>query len=99
MKKPLVYQMYIDGRWVDADNGATFGIVNPATEEVFAAAPDAGRDEMRRAIEAARRAFDDGPWPRMSPQERSRIIRQIADKLEARKDRLRELLTTEVGAA
>jgi acyl-CoA reductase-like NAD-dependent aldehyde dehydrogenase len=97
--KPIAYQMYIDGRWIPADNGATFGVVNPATEDVFATAPDAGRDEMRRAIEAARRAFDDGPWPRMSPQERSRVIQQIADKLDSRRDRLRELLTQEAGAA
>jgi len=98
-KKPAAYQMYVDGRWLDADSGKTFGVVNPATEEVIGAAPDASRGEMRNAIEAARKAFDEGPWPQTPARDRSRIIHQIADGLEARKDRLRELLTAEVGAA
>jgi len=96
---PLAYQMYIDDRWIDAESGGTFDVVNPATEEVIATAPEASRAEMRRAIEAARRAFDDGPWPRMSPIDRARIIQQIAGGLDARKDRLRSLLTAEVGCA
>ena len=96
---PTAYQMYIDGRWLDADGGGTFDVVNPATEEVIATAPEAGRAEMRRAIDAARRAFDDGPWPRMSPIERARVISEIADALEARRDTLRSLLTAEVGCA
>jgi aldehyde dehydrogenase (NAD+) len=99
MTKPTAYQMYIDGRWVDAASGGAFDIVNPATEDVIATAPEASRDEMRRAIAAARQAFDEGPWPRMSPRDRGRIIQQIADKLEAKKDRLRELLTAEAGCA
>ncbi len=99
MSKPTAYKMYIDGRWVDAEGGGTFEIVNPATEDVIATAPEASRDEMRRAIAVARNAFDEGPWPRMSPRERGRIIQQIADALDAQKERLRALLTTEVGCA
>ena len=98
-KQPAAYQMYIDGRWLDADSGATFDVLNPATEETIATVPDAGRAEMRRAIEAARRAFDDGPWPRMTPRDRSRVIQQIADGLSARRDALAALLTAEAGAA
>lgn len=91
--------MYIDGCWVEAESGATFNVVNPATEEIIATAPNAGRQEMRLAIAAARKAFDDGPWPRMAPRERGRIIQEIADRLSAKKERLRELLTAEVGCA
>ncbi len=91
------YKMYINGAWVDTQSGATFDVVNPATEEVIATAPNAGRAEMRQAIEAARRAFDEGPWPRLSVRERSRIIRQIADGLSSRTDQLRELAIAEVG--
>src|SRR3990170_9012081 len=98
-KKPLAYQMYIDGRWLDAEGGETFSVVNPATEESIGTAPNAGREEMRRAIEAARRAFDEGPWPRMAPRDRSRVIQQIADGLSAHRDALAALLTAEVGAA
>jgi len=98
-KHAPAYRMYIDGRWLDADNGATFDVLNPATEATIATAPNAGREEMRRAIAAARRAFDEGPWPRMTPRDRSRVIQQIADGLAARRDALAALLTAEAGAA
>jgi aldehyde dehydrogenase (NAD+) len=91
--------MYIDGRWLAAGSGATFDVLNPATEETIATCPEAGRAEMRRALEAARRAFGEGPWPRMSPRDRSRVIQQIADGLSARRNELAALLTAEVGAA
>jgi acyl-CoA reductase-like NAD-dependent aldehyde dehydrogenase len=91
--------MYIDGRWAGADSGQTFDVVNPATEEVIGTAPEASREEMRHAIAVARKAFDEGPWPQLSRRERSRIIQQIADRMVANKDRLRELLTAEAGAA
>jgi acyl-CoA reductase-like NAD-dependent aldehyde dehydrogenase len=97
--KPTSYKMYIAGRWVDADDGGTFDVLNPATEEVISPVPDAGTGEMRQAIAAARAAFDEGPWPRLAPRERARIMEQIAEKLEARRERLRELLTAEVGCA
>ena len=96
-KKPIAYQAYIDGKWVDAQDGSTFNVVNPATEEVIGSAPNSGREEMKRAIAAARKAFDEGPWPQMSQQDRSRILHQIADRLEARKERLRELVIEEAG--
>jgi aldehyde dehydrogenase (NAD+) len=96
-KQPVAYQDYIDGRWVDAP--ATSEVINPATEEVIAVVPDAGVHEMRQAIEAARRAFDEGPWPQTSPRERARVIQQIADGLSARRDTFAQLLTAEVGTA
>lgn len=98
-EQPVAYQMYIGGRWVDADAGGVFPVLNPATEEVIATAPDAGTNELQRALEAARLAFDEGPWPRLAPRERARIIQQIADGLAANRERLRELLTREAGCA
>jgi betaine-aldehyde dehydrogenase len=97
-KEPATYQLYIDGRWLDSSDGRAFDVVNPATEEVIGRAPEGSRQDMQRAIAAARRAFDEGPWPRMVPRDRARIIRQIADALEAGKDRLRELITAEAGS-
>ena len=58
------YQMYIGGRWVDASNGATSEILDPSTEEVFALVPKATVADAETAVEAARSAFDTGPWPR-----------------------------------
>src|SRR4030095_11144040 len=67
-------KMLIDGKWTDASNGATYAVPNPATEEPVGSAPDATVDDMRRAIAAARRAFDEGPWPRSSRQDRARAL-------------------------
>ena len=66
--------------------------VSPKLSEVEATAPDAGREDMQRAIRAARRAFDEGPWPERSPRDRSRILERIADRLEQRKEEFRRVL-------
>ncbi len=88
------YRMYNDGKWVEAASGATYEIPNPATEEIFATAPDAGREDMQRAIRAARRSFDEGPWAQTSPRERSLLLERIADRLEARKEEFRQVLVS-----
>ncbi len=91
-------KLLIDGAWSDASNGATYPVPNPATEESVGSAPDATVDDMRRAIGAARRAFDEGPWPRSSREERARALLRIADAMEGRKEEMRQLLIAEAGA-
>ncbi len=91
------YRMYIDGKWVDAASGATYALPNPATEESAGIAPDAGREDMRRAILAARKAFDEGPWPGSTKHERARVLNQIADGIERRKEEFRALLVAAYG--
>jgi aldehyde dehydrogenase (NAD+) len=91
-------RMFIDGAWVESASGATFEVPNPATEETVGSAPDATVDDMKRAIGAARRAFDDGPWPRSSRQDRARVLHRIADAMEQRKEEMRQLLIAEAGA-
>src|SRR2546422_9323207 len=91
-------RMFVDGKWVEASNGATYAIPNPATEEPIGTAPDATVDDMRRAIAAARRAFDGGPWPQTSRQDRARVLNAIADGMERRKEELRQLVIAEAGA-
>ena len=91
-------KMLIDGEWVSASNGATYAVPNPATEEPVGHAPDATADDIRRAIGAARRAFDDGPWPRSSRDDRARALLRIADAMERRKEEMRQLLIAEAGA-
>src|SRR5213594_3618903 len=90
--------MLIDGSWVDAASGATYRVPNPATEQPVGSAPDAGVDDMRRAIAAARRAFDEGPWQTSSRQDRARVLHAIADGIERRKEEMRQLLIAEAGA-
>ena len=60
------YQLFIDGERCDAASGETFATHDPATGEKIADVAKAGREDAVRAIEAARRAFDEGPWPKMS---------------------------------
>jgi acyl-CoA reductase-like NAD-dependent aldehyde dehydrogenase len=92
------WQLFIDGKWTEAASGATYGIPNPATEETVGIAPDAGREDVVRAVEAARRAFDSGPWRRTTPAERARILVRITDEVERRKEEFRALLVAAHGA-
>lgn len=91
------YPLFINGDWVEPAAGAYFDVLNPATEEAMGAAPDGSVEDVNRAIAAARRAFDEGPWPRMAPKERARILRQIGDNLQKRVGEIRTLLTAESG--
>ncbi|WP_263972783.1 aldehyde dehydrogenase family protein [Brevundimonas pondensis] len=70
-------QAYVDGRWIDADDGATFEVTNPATGEVLASAPDMGAAETRRAVAAAEAARK--PWAAKTAGERARILRRWFD--------------------
>jgi acyl-CoA reductase-like NAD-dependent aldehyde dehydrogenase len=56
------YQMYINGEWTDAQDGATFTSTNPATGQAWAEVPEASEADVNRAVEAAHRAFKEGPW-------------------------------------
>lgn len=86
------WRLYIDGTWTDASGAKTYDIVNPATEEVIARAPNGSRADMEKAISAARRAFDDGPWARTTPKDRAKVLRRLVDGLEKRKEEIRQLL-------
>ncbi|HMG26460.1 MAG TPA: aldehyde dehydrogenase family protein, partial [Acidimicrobiia bacterium] len=90
-------RMLIDGKLVDAASGATYGNVNPATEEVAGEVADAGPADMDRAIEAARRGFDDTDWS-TNPAFRKRCLQQLKDALDKEKETLRPQIVTEVGA-
>jgi len=91
-------RMYIDNQWVEASGGASYQVPNPATEEVIGSAPDATVDDMKRAIGAARRAFDDGPWRKTTPADRAKILEKIADVMERRKEEMRALVVAEAAA-
>src|SRR6185503_17866522 len=91
-------QMFIDGKWTPAASGKTYEVPNPATEETIGSAPDAGVEDVARAIAAARKAFEEGPWPRSTRHERHRALMRIADALERRKEEMRKLLIEEAAA-
>src|SRR5580658_9618722 len=83
-------RMLIDGEWVAAASGATWSHTHPATGERVASFPVAGAADVDLAVRAARRAFDEGPWPRIRAGERGRTLRTIADLVREHAD---ELLT------
>src|SRR6267154_1488010 len=76
-------KMLIDGKWVHAASGKTFPSYNPATGEVLAQVAEGDREDIEKAVKAARHAFDHGPWRRMTASERGRLIWKLADLLEA----------------
>jgi aldehyde dehydrogenase (NAD+) len=88
-------RMMIDGKLVDGENG-TFPNINPATEEVLGEVADASMADMHRAIDAARRAFDQTDWS-TNPELRKRCLEQFQEALEADKEAMREELILEAG--
>ena len=92
-------QLYIDGKWVDASSDEVLDVINPATEGVIGQVPQASVADIDRAVAAARTAFDDGPWPRMSPQERSAALLRFVQALQDRRAEIVDLIIAEAGAA
>lgn len=82
---------FINGQWSDSDGSDWIDVVDPATEDVFHRVPDGTTADVDRAVQAARDAFDTGPWPRMTGAERADILQRMADLIEARTPDLAEL--------
>ncbi|MGX9889440.1 aldehyde dehydrogenase family protein [Streptomyces sp. NPDC002276] len=91
-------RLYIDGRHTDGTSDARIVVRNPATEETVAEVPDSSLGDVRRAVEAARRAFDEGPWPRMRPAERGAVLLRMAEELERRLPELVAINMAEAGS-
>jgi phenylacetaldehyde dehydrogenase len=81
LEKPR--KMLINGNWVNSISGKTFPTYNPATGEVLAQVAEGDREDIDRAVKAARKAFDQGPWRRLTASERGRLIWKLADLLES----------------
>ncbi|HVD76485.1 MAG TPA: aldehyde dehydrogenase family protein, partial [Vicinamibacteria bacterium] len=89
------YKQYIDGEWVDASNGATWDVINPATEEVIRTVPYGNGEDAKRAIQAAARAFP--AWRASTAYERAAILKRAADIMRARLDELARTSVQECG--
>ena len=90
-------QLFINGQWTDAASGKTFETPNPATGETLARVAEGGAEDINRAVRAARAAFEDGPWSRMSPSERGRIIWRIGDLILEHAQELAQLESLDNG--
>jgi phenylacetaldehyde dehydrogenase len=91
--------MLIDGQWVAAQSGKLFDVFNPATGEVLARVAEGDRADIDRAVKAARAAFESGPWPTMTPSDRSRLMWKLADLIESHTDELAQLESLDNGKA
>lgn len=91
------HRMYVDGKFVNAASGKTLPVYNPATGEVMAHVPEAESEDVDRAVRAARRAFDDGPWSKMSPSQRGRLITKLSDLIEQNLEELAEIESMDNG--
>src|SRR5205085_8915003 len=84
-------QMLIGGKWLDSASGKTFPTVNPATGETICQVAEGDKADVDRAVQAARKAFEEGPWPKMNASERGRLLHRLADLVEQHREELAAL--------
>ena len=89
---------YIDGRWQKPSSHDQLHLISPLTEEAIVSLPCGNANDMAAAIDAARRAFDSGPWPRLTPAERAEYLARMALELRKRQTLLQRVWTAQVGA-
>ena len=91
------YRMLVGGEWVEALSSKTFESVNPYTGKVWATAPEAGEEDVDRAVRAAREAFDEGPWGKRTGTERARLLRRLAELIAENAESLAFIESTDNG--
>jgi phenylacetaldehyde dehydrogenase len=90
-------KMLINGKWVEAASGKTFPTYNPATGEILARVAEGDREDINRAVAAARAAFDSGPWSKMTPSERGKLIWKLADLIEKHTEEFAQIESLDNG--
>ncbi|MFJ8247922.1 aldehyde dehydrogenase family protein [Peribacillus asahii] len=90
-------KLLINGEWLEAASGQTFETLDPSNGKVLAVVSEAGPEDVDRAVKAARQAFENGPWRKMSASERGRLIYKLADLMEAHQEELAQLETLDNG--
>jgi len=90
-------KMLIGGQWVAAASGKTFETLNPATGKTLAQVAEGDAEDINRAVVAARKAFESGPWPKMTPSQRGRLLWRVAELIEEHADELAMLETLDNG--
>ncbi len=97
MSERKKYQMYIDGAWVDSENGNFFPSENPSTCKPWAFIPEASALDVERAVQAAHKAFTEGEWPRLIPSVRGKYLRKLADLLADSSEELGRIESMDTG--
>src|SRR6218665_57331 len=91
------HDLFIDGQWRDAVPHGRITVTSPSTETAIGEVPDAGAGDVEAAVAAARRAFDEGPWPWMSLEERAVYIERALALLEPKLGEIADLVTAQMG--
>jgi aldehyde dehydrogenase (NAD+) len=94
---PTATKLLINNRWVSSESGKTFATVNPSTGEEICQVAEADAADVDKAVQAARRAFDQGPWKKMRASERGRLLHRLADLIEQNAEQLARLETLDNG--
>ncbi len=97
MPSPAQYKMYINGEWVSSSSREVFDVINPANSEVIAKVPKGNSEDVKKAVDAARHAFDRGVWSSKTAGERSKILWKLADLIEQNLEFLARLESTNQG--
>jgi betaine-aldehyde dehydrogenase len=91
------YRMYVNGEFVESAGGAWFPVYDPSLEEIIAEVPEGNAADVDRAARAARAAFDSGPWPQITAQERGRLLFKLADIIRQQAETLATLESRNTG--
>ena len=91
-------KLFIGGHWTEPSSDRKIDVISPVTEELLAQVPEAQNADVDKSVEAARRAFEEGPWPRMSPAERAEALHRVRYEVEARFEEMAQSFTAEIGA-
>src|SRR5271167_395989 len=91
------HKILINGQWVAAASGKTFPTYNPSTGEVLSQVAEGDKEDINRAVKAARAAFETGPWSRITPSERGRMIWKLGDLIEKHLEEFAQLESLDNG--
>ena len=89
--------LFIGGKWQDSVSGKTFPTINPATGETICQVAEGDKADVDLAVKAARKAFEDGPWPKINAAERGRLLHKLADLIEKNQEELAALESLDNG--
>src|SRR3984957_15975893 len=90
-------KILINGEWVEAASGKTFPTYNPATGDVLSRVAEGDKEDINRAVKAARAAFESGPWAKIPPSERGRLIWKLGDLIEKHLEEFAQLESLDNG--
>ena len=97
MPDSVRYKMFINGIWQDASDGKRFDSINPATEQPWCSIPESTEDDINMAVESAHAAFTSGSWARLTPTERGKYLRRLAELLDEKSEHLGRIETIDTG--